>query len=271
MHPILFHIGSLPIGSYALFALLATAASILIVRHYARIEGRDPTEAADAILMTCIVGFFGARVWEVAINWDEIMASPRPLQRILGSAGVFVGAITTAVPFGVYWFRRIKLPIRLGLDLLGLVAAMADGVGRWGCFLSGCCWGAPTTLPWGVTFPLIARQLHAGLPDQPVHPAQIYFSLVSFAILGVLIWVYRRKRFHGQIIATYLVLYSITRFFLEYIRGDAERGFVLNGLMSTSQFVSILIALGAVVWLYWLARRHRESGAKDWQPARRLH
>jgi phosphatidylglycerol:prolipoprotein diacylglycerol transferase len=144
---------------------------------------------------------------------------------------------------------------------------LADGIGRWGCFFSGCCWGTPTDLPWAVTFPEVGRRFHRGLPDVPLHPTQIYFSLVGFAIFLALAWLYRRKRFHGQIISTFLLLYAVTRFFLEYVRGDEERGFLLGGLVSTSQGVSLLFAAAGIAAYVALDRRHRASGEPDWKPA----
>ena len=180
---------------------------------------------------------------------------------------MFVGGLIAAIPFAIWWFRRIGLPYLQGLDIVALVASIADGVGRWGCFASGCCWGTPTDLPWAVTFPELARRMHPDLPGVPLHPTQIYMSVTSLAILGLLMLLYRRQRFHGQIIAAYLVVYAIVRFWLEYVRGDAERGFVLGGLLSTSQFVGIgLAAAGAALYLV-LDRRHRASGAPDWKPA----
>jgi phosphatidylglycerol:prolipoprotein diacylglycerol transferase len=267
MHPFILNIGWLRVPTYGMFAVLAFLTAILLVRRYARIEGRDPSQITDAVVRAVVVALVGARVFELAINWQTYFGPPGGLKLILLSTGVFVGAIVTAIPFGLFWFHRIKLPVLLGLDLFALVFVVADGVGRWGCFFSGCCWGTPTQLPWAVTFPEIARRLHHALPDVPIHPTQIYLSLNAFAILGVLLLVYRRKRFHGQVICTYIGLYSLTRFLLEYLRGDAERGFVFDGLLSTSQFVCLLLAAGAVAAYVVLDRQHRRTGEPDWRPA----
>jgi phosphatidylglycerol:prolipoprotein diacylglycerol transferase len=267
MHPVLFHIGSLLIPMHGVFSLAALLIGIWFIRRTARIEGRDPSRTTDALVLSIAVGYVGARLMEVVINWEEYTASPDRARLVLVSSGVFVGALITGVPFAIFWFRHIKLPVLLGLDLVGLVAAIAEGIGRWGCFFSGCCYGTPTNLPWGVRFPEIARQLHPGLPAVPVHPTQIYSALVGLAILGVLVALYRRKRFHGRIFTSYLVLYSIARFLLEFVRGDPQRGFVLGGLLSTSQFVCIFLGLGGAAWYVYLDRRHRQSGEPDWAPA----
>jgi len=270
MHPLLFKIGSFPVPTYGAFAVLALICIILVIRRYARIEGRDPSQTTDAIVLTVAVAFLGARAMEVAINGRTIFSNPDWPRILLSTTGVFYGALLTAIPFGIWYFRRVGLPMLQGLDILGLVAATADGVGRWGCFFSGCCWGTPTDLPWAVTFPPIARRIHAGLPDVPLHPTQIYLSLNSLAILGLLMLAYRRKRFHGQILCLYVLLYAVTRFLLEQVRGDAERGFLFGGLLSTSQFLAIVTAALAVLAWVALDRRHRRAHEPDWSPTAAL-
>jgi len=210
------------------------------------------------------VGFVGARVLELMINWERFVAAPGTF---LFSTGVYLGGLITAVIFAIFWFRHIGVPLLVGLDIIALMVALAMGIGRWGCFASGCCYGTPTDLPWAVTFPELARTIHAGLPEIPLHPSQIYLSLNSLIILGILVLVYRRKRFNGQIMMLYLMLYGGTRFFIEYVRGDRERRFLVEDVLSTSQSLSVLLVIAAAVTYYLLARRHRHSGEPAWQPA----
>jgi phosphatidylglycerol---prolipoprotein diacylglyceryl transferase len=257
MHPLLFRIGSLWIPTYGVLAALAFLASMWFVRRYARFEGRDPVRTTDAVFWTIVAGVIGARVLEFAVNWRRILGTPGGLKLFAMSSGVFVGGLVAAIAFAIYWFHRIDLPVMQGLDYLAIAGAVVEGIGRWGCFFSGCCWGTPTDLPWAVTFPEIARRLHQDLPAVPLHPTQIYMSINAWAIFGVLALLYRRKRFHGQIVTVYVGLYSVTRFFMEFVRGDAERGFVLGGLLSTSQFASVLLLAGACAAYALLARRAR--------------
>jgi phosphatidylglycerol:prolipoprotein diacylglycerol transferase len=253
--------------TYGFVSLCALAVAIVLIRRYARLEGLDPPEMTEAIVLTIAVGFFGARVFEAIINWDRYFGRPDGLKLLLFSTGVFLGGLITAIPFCIFWFRHIRLPVLQGLDILALTGCVAEGVGRWGCFFSGCCWGTPTDLPWAVTFPEIGRRLHADLPDVPIHPTQIYMSLNSWAILGVLVLLYRKKRFHGRIISVYVMLYAITRFFIEFVRGDADRGFVLGGRLSTSQFLGLVLAVLAGAAYLVLDRRHRRLNEPDWKPA----
>lgn len=253
--------------TYGFISLCALTVAVLLIRRYARIEGLDPKETAEAIVLTIAVGFFGARLFEALINWDRYFGQPGGLKLLLYSTGVFFGGLITAIPFCVFWFRHVGLPVLPGLDIVALTACVAEGVGRWGCFFSGCCFGTPTDLPWAVTFPEIARRLHAGLPAVPIHPTQIYMSINSILILCILLLLYRRKRFHGRIISVYVFLYAVTRFFIEFVRGDADRGFVFGSRWSTSQGLGVVLAVLAVLSYIELDRRHRLSGEPDWRPA----
>ncbi len=253
--------------TYGFISLCALAVAVLLIRRYARIEGLDPWPTTEAIVLTIAVGFFGARLLEAVINRDRYFGHPGGLKLLLFSTGVFLGGLITAIPFSFYWFRHIGLPVLQGLDILALTACVAEGVGRWGCFFSGCCFGTPTGLPWAVTFPDIARRMHPGLPGVPIHPTQIYMSLNALAILGVLLLLYRKKRFHGRIISAYVLLYAVTRFFIELVRGDADRGFVFGSRLSTSQFLGLLLAVVAGLAYVALNLRHRRSKEPDWKPA----
>jgi phosphatidylglycerol:prolipoprotein diacylglycerol transferase len=268
VHPFLFQIGPVRVPTYGIVAVTALLIAIWLTRRYARIEGLNPSRMMDAIVLTIAVAFVSARVLEVAINWRRYFGAPGGLKLLTYATGVFVGGLVGGIVFLVIWLRRIHVPVLQGLDILALVAAISTGVGRWGCFFSGCCWGIPTSAPWAVTFPEIARRMHKGLPDVPIHPTQIYESLMSLAILGILVVLYRKKRFHGRIIAAYIVLYSVGRFMLEFVRGDEDRGFVLGTSVSTSQFACALLALAGAAGYWVLARRHRLSGEPDWRPAR---
>ncbi|MCU0230308.1 MAG: prolipoprotein diacylglyceryl transferase [Acidobacteria bacterium] len=266
MHPFLFHLGPIPVPAYGVFAAITLLLAMLAVRRFALVEGRDPQETMDTMFWSIMIGLVGARVLEAVINWNRYFATPGGLKLLVFSTGVFLGGLVAALAFGAWRFRRTRLPALQGLDLLAPVAAITEAVGRWGCFLSGCCWGTPTDLPWAVTFPETAQHLHRGLPGVPLHPTQIYFSLNGFVLLAIVIWVYSRKRFHGQVITVFVALYATSRFLLEYVRGDAERGFVLGGLLSTSQLVSAGLFVAAVVGYVVLDRRHRASGEPDWKP-----
>ena len=126
-------------------------------------------------------------------------------------------------------------------------------VGRFGCFFAGCCYGKPTTLPWGITFTDPFAAANVGTPlGVHLHPTQLYEAGAEVLILlGLLLTEKKGKRYPGRTFWLYILLYAVSRFIIEYFRGD-ERGTV--GIFSTSQFISLVLAPLAIGMLVYLAR-----------------
>jgi phosphatidylglycerol:prolipoprotein diacylglycerol transferase len=140
-------------------------------------------------------------------------------------------------------------------DLSAPGIALGQAIGRLGCLSAGCCYGSPSHLPWAVTFTDRYAYDNVGVPlNTPLHPTQLYESIATFVLFIYLMWRLSRKHFTGQIILEYLILYASLRFVIEFFRDD-DRGFVLRGLLSTSQFIGVLTILGAVGLFFYLRRR----------------
>ena len=133
-------------------------------------------------------------------------------------------------------------------------AALDDVVGRFGCLFAGCCYGKPTTKPWGITFTDPYAASYVGTPlEIPLHPTQLYEAGAELIILIVLLVTERKGRpYPGRTFWLYMLLYAISRYIIEIFRGD-DRGTV--GIFSTSQFISIILAPLAIGMLIYLARR----------------
>jgi phosphatidylglycerol:prolipoprotein diacylglycerol transferase len=133
--------------------------------------------------------------------------------------------------------------------------ALGHIVGRLGCLFAGCCYGEPTSLPWGITFTDPFAAANVGTPlNVPLHPTQLYEAGAEALILGLLLATERRGRsFPGRTFWLYMLLYAVSRYVIEIFRGD-PRGTV--GIFSTSQFISVVLAPLAVVMLVYLGRRH---------------
>jgi phosphatidylglycerol:prolipoprotein diacylglycerol transferase len=132
-------------------------------------------------------------------------------------------------------------------DIFAPSIAIGHAFGRIGCFLAGCCYGEPCTLPWAVTF-TDSRTLAP--PGVPLHPTQLYSAIGLLLLFAFLLFLRKKKTFQGELFWTYLLCYSIGRFFLEFLRGD-DRGSVLGGLLSTTQAISILLAgISVAMFLY---------------------
>jgi phosphatidylglycerol:prolipoprotein diacylglycerol transferase len=151
------------------------------------------------------------------------------------------------------YIRRVGLPLWTTCDVFAPGIALGHVIGRFGCFFAGCCFGKPTSLPWAITFTDPFAAANVGTPlNVPLHPTQLYEAGAEFLILALLLSTERLgRRFAGRTFWLYMLLYAVSRFVIEFFRGD-ERGAV--GVLSTSQFISVLLAPLAVVMLVYLAR-----------------
>src|SRR5712692_4809266 len=179
----------------------------------------------------------------------------------LRSGGVFYGGRIGAVLTGYFLMRRYKLPWWKPADACAPGIALGNVLGRQGCFSAGCCWGKPTTLPWGVKFTELGHEI-TGVPTGVyLHPTQLYESFSMLIVFFFLLWLHRHRRFSGQVILLYALIYAAVRFVIEFFRDD-PRGDIfglttLTGL-STSQLIGIVVGIRALVLLI---KRWRNAGA----------
>ena len=177
---------------------------------------------------------------------------------MLRSGGVFYGGLICATTVAVVYLHRHGLPGWRIADMGAPSIALGEAIGRWGCFAAGCCYGKEWHGPFAVTFTDSFAHDAVGTPlGVPLHPTQIYLSLNALVIFVILQWAYRRKTFDGEVFWLYVLLYAITRGILEIWRGDLVRGFVIPGVLSTSQGIGLVTALVAGAMLLVLARRQR--------------
>ena len=146
------------------------------------------------------------------------------------------------------------MPMWTVTDVFAPGIALGHVIGRMGCLFAGCCFGRPTNVPWAITFHSEYAAQNAGTPlNVPLHPTQLYEAGAELLILWLLLATERRGRpFPGRTFWGYMLLYGVSRFIIEFYRGDT-RGTVF--MFSTSQFVSLLIVPLAIVMLIVLARR----------------
>ena len=164
--------------------------------------------------------------------------------------------------------RRYKLPWWKTADACAPGIAIGNFFGRQGCFAAGCCWGKPTSLPWGVRFTELGHEI-TGVPiDVPLHPTQLYESFAMLIVFFFLLWLHKHRHFSGQVILFYALLYSVIRFAIEFVRDD-PRGDILglttaSGL-STSQIISLIVGTAALILL--IIRWRKASAHVDVDPA----
>ncbi len=269
MHPILLTVGSFQLPTYGVLLATALLAAVFVVMRWGRQEGLDTGRLFDFSTWLVIAALLGAKVLMVLTEWRYYWQSPRELFSwgMFQAGGVFYGGFIAAVLFAWWYTRRQKMPLWRVFDVYAPAIAIGQAIGRVGCFMAGDDYGKQTSFPLHVTFtdPL-AHQI-GGVPlNVPVHPVQLYESAATLAIFGFLVWKFRRKNYDGQIFVAYLGLYAVARFLLEFLRGDEDRGFVFNHLLSTSQFIAIL-GLIVAAGLAWRVRGRNAKDVKTSQTA----
>ena len=257
MHPRLLTTPFFTLHTFGLLLASAYSAALWWLIREGRREGLD-VDALSSLGFWAIGGaIIGAKVLMIVRDFPEYAAAPSELFSLsmLTSAGDFYGGFIGALIASVIFFRRDpSLPFWRTADLCGPAIALGQAIGRVGCFMAGDDYGGPTQLPWAVTFtdPDAARIGGAPL-GVPLHPVQLYESIVCLVLFAVLVRLRRRKRFDGEVILAYTFLYAVARFVLEFFRGDADRGFVFGRLLSTSQFIALILGPAAIA--LWFVRR----------------
>jgi phosphatidylglycerol---prolipoprotein diacylglyceryl transferase len=253
MYPELIRIGSFPINTYGVFLAIAFLCAILISTRLGERDGLPRQKIYDLSLWMLLAGLVGSKI---LMFFTEPEYRENPLQLIsldfLRSGGVWYGGLLGGVIAGYLLMKRYQLPWWKTADAFAPGLAVGNFFGRQGCFAAGCCWGKPTTLPWGVKFTELGHEITGVPTDTYLHPTQLYESFAMLLVFFFLLWLHKRKRFSGQVILAYALLYSIIRFAIEFVRDD-PRGDIfglttLTGL-STSQMISLIIAISALIAL----------------------
>lgn len=252
MHPILFHIGSFPIGTYGVILALSALAAIFLGRSLAARAELDPERVTDLYVYSLLASFVGSKVAMILGDFREFADHPvRFLVENIRHFGAFYGGFVAGVLMAIYYLRRNGIPFWRAADVTAPCLVLAQALGRWGCYFAGCCYGSPTDLPWGMVFPEVPLCAEGAA----IHPWPVYESLGDFAIFALLLLLFRRRRFDGQVFLVYVTLYAVLRGLLEFLRGDEVRGLFLGGTLSLSQLVATAALPAALVAYALLSRR----------------
>lgn len=261
MRPELFSIGGLVVRGYGLMIGIGFAAALLVGCYRAKKKQMSDEAVIDIAIIASICGFLGAKLLYIIVSFSDFLKDPLA---VLGSSGFVVyGGIIAGVFTGWLYTRIKKLSFMEYFDLIMPEIAIAQGFGRIGCFLAGCCYGRETDSVFGVIFPP-ESMAPSGVK---LIPTQLISAVGDLAIAAVLI-VLADKVFKGaksslkyghvagDIGCTYMFLYGIGRFAIEFLRND-YRGDI--GFLSTSQFISILVVAGGAAIMVLNRRKLREK------------
>lgn len=301
MHPVLFKIpffdipslgikSPLPLHTYGVLIVIGFLLAMYVAWREAKRQGQYVEEVLDFAFWALLGGMIGARVVFILVNWQDYVANPLKIVKIWEGGLVFYGAALGGFVAYLWYARAHKIR---GADMLKLADMMVVGVplaaafGRLGCIAAGCCWGDAAyhldaagqivaDFPVTIQFPEgalayqsllgsesaeVASRMREIKATMPLIPVQIIDSFLEVGLFLVLLVVRSRKWFHGQVLLSYGILYPIVRSSLEMFRGDTERGYVIDGVLSTSQFISLCVALTSLVAVVVLRRRGMAASA----------
>lgn len=263
MYPILFRLGSFPVNTYGVFLALAFLAAIFVTVRLGERDGLPKEKIYDLCLWLLLSSLVGSKLL-MLLTEPEYRQNPLLLFSLdfLRSGGVFFGGLLGAIIAGYVLMRRWKLPWWKTADACAPGIALGNVLGRLGCFFAGCCWGEPTTVPWAVHFPHEGHEITGVPAGVPLHPTQLYESFSMLIVFLFLLWLHKRKKFSGQVILAYALIYSTVRFMIEFVRDDPRGNILglttLTGL-STSQLIGIVVGISALILM--VVRWRRANGA----------
>lgn len=249
MHNELFSIGPFTFYGYGLMIALGILAAYWNTERLAKSAKLNPEPVFNILLIGVGFGILGAKLLFYITILDEIIANPKLIVTYLTEGFVVYGGIIFGIAAALLYCKKKNLNFFQYLDCAAPSIALAQGFGRIGCFLAGCCYGTPMDSWMSITF---TNSAYA--PNHiPLFPSQLVSSAFDFIHFFVLCFLFKKKKHPGIIGAFYLVFYSIGRFIIEFFRGDLERGSV--GTLSTSQFISVFVAIiGVALVGYCLGR-----------------
>jgi phosphatidylglycerol:prolipoprotein diacylglycerol transferase len=268
MHPILFEIprieffdwviGPIPIRLYGLMIGLGFVIGVYLAARQAKKEGVNPDRVIDLGVYLLLTAIVGSRLLFVLTNLQHFESNPFEAFAIWKGGLVFYGGVLGAIPVGIWYVRRHRLPVWKTADIMAPSVSLGHAFGRLGCFFAGCCYGAPCSGPVCITF----NDPHSLAPlGVPLYPTQLMEASGEFLIFAALLLVRRSKAFDGQLFWLYALLYATLRFIIEFFRGDAVRGLYFGNAVSTSQIIALGMFILSVFMMWRLRTENKKTGA----------
>lgn len=241
--PYLFEFGPIKIPSYGVMLMTAFLSCYYLLNRELKKKGKDPEMASDAIFWAALGGILGAKLYYLLENYKLVIADPVGMI-FSGSGLVFWGGLAGGMIAVLSYLRYKNEDWIEWTDFISPLLILGYSIGRVGCTLVGCDYGLPTNLPWAMTFP-------NGAPPTliPVHPTQIYETLLGLIIFSIL-WNLKYKLKKGYLFSLYMFLAGTERFFIEFIRTNPKYLIGLSG----AQIISILMITISLILFFTFNR-----------------
>lgn len=262
MFPVLIKIGPITIHTYGFLFALGILSGILLSLRLAKKQNLDAKTIADLLFYIILIALLGAKFFLFLTEIKFYLKNPGQLKYLITSGGTFYGGLAFAIIFAIWYIKKHRLSFRVIGDITGPAIALGHFFGRLGCFSAGCCYGRPAGNSFlGIKFSSQYAHTHTGVPlNSAIYPTQLMEAVLNLLNFIILIFVFHRKKFNGQIFVLYIFNYSLIRFVVEYFRGDADRGYLFGGVnhpftsLSVPQLISIIGIIIAVV-LYFIFKK----------------
>ena len=268
MYPILVKIGPITIHTYGFLLAVGVLVAIIMIQILGKKENIDKETLTNFLFYTFLVALLGAKLFLFVTEIDFYLKNPAEIKNLLTSAGVFYGGLICGGLFAAWYIRKHKLVFRQITDIIVPAVALGHFFGRMGCFFAGCCWGRGAE-GCSIAVQFSDTRASTGVPlHTHLYPTQLIEAILNLLNFVVLFILYKKKKFAGQVFAVYIFNYAIIRFFIEYFRGDPDRGYVFGGMdqpftsLSVPQLISIIGVLLAVILYRVFKKKAVEESTK---------
>ncbi|MFQ5694462.1 MAG: prolipoprotein diacylglyceryl transferase [Terriglobia bacterium] len=261
MFPRIFSLGDyFTLHTYGLLVALALLTGIYVAGRFGARIGLDRERVWNLGVYMALAGLVGAKLVLLVTEWEYYSQHLREVfsLNMLQSGGVWYGGLLAAIAVAMAYTWRQGWAFASTADVYAPGISLGHVLGRLGCFSAGCCYGKAAEVPWAVTFTDSYSAQIVGVPlNTALHPTQLYEALAEVLIFSALVWLWRRRRFSGQIFAAYIVLYATARFFIEFFRGDPRGDFYFQGALSSPQLLSLALFAVGLAFLFYQRRRQQ--------------
>jgi phosphatidylglycerol:prolipoprotein diacylglycerol transferase len=240
VRPELFRVGDFALPSYGMMLVISFLTAIFFVRRTAKKRGIDPNLVENLAFYLMLGVIIGGRLLYVIFHWQQYDQNPLDIFALWKGGMMFFGGFIGGLIASILYLRKEKISISVFADIIAPAIALGTFFTRIGCFLNGCCFGQPSSLPWAVKFPPGCAagkyQVHQGI--ERLHPTQLYSSIFGF-LLFFFLW-HRLKQPHkdGQVFSLYLLSYGTFRFLIDFLRYYED---------AANFWINQLIALGIAI------------------------
>ena len=244
MHPVLFRFHAITIYTYGFFVALAVLVAYFFAGQRAKSMNLDSSMASDLVFYLFVSGVIGARLFYVIQHTEDYQGHLLKMISIPEGGLVWYGGFIVAALVGLGIAAWKRWPFLKLCDLLAPILPLAHAIGRLGCFFNGCCFGRETRSWTGLVFPG---------DEVPRLPVQLFEAGALFLLSISLFYYSRKKRPEGELFSLYLIVYSVFRFFIEFLRGDQK----LLLFLTTPQWTSIFLFFGAIFLFFIINKKSK--------------